>query len=252
MLRTIAISMAALTASVIAESHGPVRPDQSEQKPTRFTLRVENVSTGATLTLSDGTTAPAPTAPVLWIVHTGVDPLFVAGTADRGVGLESLAEDGSPDALVKSLSGKSGIVAVGAVAIPVGATEPGPILPGSAYEFSFTAQPGQRLTVAMMFGQSNDLFYAPEGAGIALFDASGQPLRGDITAQFILWDAGTEINQEPGAGPDQAPRQAAPNTGADENGTVRPIAEVTDGFRYPEVDGVIRITVTPASARASE
>jgi hypothetical protein len=251
MLRSIPISMAALVASLLAHSL-PTVADPSDQKPTRFLVRIENVSTDATLRLSDGTTAPAPTAPVLWVVHTGSNPLFVAGESDGGQGLESLAEDGSPDALVKSLKGASGIVAVGAMAIPVGATEPGPLLPGSAYEFSFTAEPGQRLTLAMMFGQSNDLFYAPDGRGIELFGGDGQPRRGDITSLLVLWDAGTEINQEPGAGPDQAPRQAAPDTGASENGTVRAIVEVDDGFTYPTVGEVIRITLTPVPTRASE
>ena len=31
-----------------------------------------------------------------------------------------------------------------------------------------------------------------------------------------LWDAGTEKNEVPGVGPNQAPRQAAPNTGGND------------------------------------
>lgn len=45
----------------------------------------------------------------------------------------------------------------------------------------------------------------------------------------------------PGAGPNQAPRQAKPDTGPDESGTVHP---VTDGFNYPEVNQVIDVTVS--------
>lgn len=211
-------------------------------KGTEFTVRVENVSTPTTLKLSNGETAPAPTAPVLWVVHTSQDPLFTKGQRDRGQGLESLAEDGDPSMLATWLRGKPGIVAVGAVAVPVGDREPGPALPGKAFELRFTAEPGQKLTIAMMFGQSNDLFYAPAGEGIALFDTGGKPLAGDIASKLVLWDAGTEVNQEPGLGPDQAPRQAAPNTGANENGTVRP---VRDRYTYPAVGEVIRVTVTP-------
>ncbi len=95
-----------------------------------------------------------------------------------------------------------------------------------------------------MFGQSNDVFYAPS-AGIDLFDSAGRPTTGDVTGRFALWDAGTEINQEPGLGPDQAPRQPAPNTGAAESGVVR---LVKDGFTYPDVARVIRVTVTPAGS----
>jgi len=42
-----------------------------------------------------------------------------------------------------------------------GPVAPGRSPPGGAYEFTVTAKPGERLTIAMMFGQSNDLFYAP-------------------------------------------------------------------------------------------
>jgi hypothetical protein len=98
-----------------------------------------------------------------------------------------------------------------------------------------------------MFGQSNDLFYAPKEEGIALFDASGKPVAGDITSQILLWDAGTEVNEEPGLGPNQAPLQPAPNTGPAEHGVVRPISEVKDGFHYPTVAEVLRVTITPGA-----
>jgi hypothetical protein len=96
-----------------------------------------------------------------------------------------------------------------------------------------------------MFGQSNDLFYAPPEAGIALFDTHGKPMQGDITSQLILWDAGTEINQEPGAGAEQAPRQPAPNTGTEEHGVVRP---VHDQYTYPPTHDVLRVTIMPQGA----
>ena len=67
-------------------------------------------------------------------------------------------------------------------------------------------------------------------------------LVGDITNMIRLWDSGTEIDQVPGVGLDQAPRQSGANTGAvDPNNTVR---EVNDA-RIPAVDRVIRVTITP-------
>lgn len=211
---------------------------------TMFTVRVENVSTGRTLTLSNGATAPAPTAPVLWVLHTATDPIFTDGRPDRGQGLERLAEDGNPTFLAAALGGRPGIISVGADAIPVGDAQPGPITPGKAYEFTVTATPGQKLSLAFMFGQSNDLFYAPRGEGLALFQ-NGAPVQGDITSQFVLWDAGTELNQEPGLGADQAPRQSAPNTGTSER---KPVVIVRDQFTYPSAGDVIRVTVTPQPA----
>ena len=71
---------------------------------------------------------------------------------------------------------------------------PGPAGPGAAYEFTVEAYPGQYLTFATMFVQSNDWIFAPGEEGIALFDMDGNPLGGDITDQIFLWDAGTEEN----------------------------------------------------------
>jgi hypothetical protein len=113
--------------------------------------------------------------------------------------------------------------------------------PGESYEFSFVASPGTYLSFATMFVQSNDLFYAPDGVGIPLFDDDLTARRGDITDQISLWDAGTEINQAPGEGADQGARQSGANTGADEGGVVRP---VDDGFTYPDTADAIRVTIT--------
>ena len=183
----------------------------------------------------------SPFAPGVWTIHTNAGPLFTAGQPDRGLGLEAVAEDGNPAALVEALTAQTDISA-SAFNTPVGTSEPGPLLPGRAYEFTVAATPGNHLSFATMFVQSNDLFYGPDGAGIALFNADGTPVAGDVTSQVMLWDAGTEINQAPGFGPDQAPRQAGPNTGADENG---PVQLVADGFSYPDTAGVIRVTITP-------
>lgn len=212
-----------------------------------FTLRVENVSVGNILKLSNGKTAPVAVAPVLHVIHTNRGLLFTSGQPDRGKGLEALAEDGPPGPLAESLKTQPGVVRVGVTNTPVGAGGPGDIWPGGAYEFRVTAKPGERLTIAMMFAQSNDLFYAPREKGIALFDGSGKPIAGDITTQILLWDAGTEVNEEPGLGPNQGPLQRAPNTGPAEHGVVRPISEVKDGFHYPSVAEVLRVTITPGS-----
>ncbi|MEM7348818.1 MAG: spondin domain-containing protein, partial [Chloroflexota bacterium] len=80
-----------------------------------------------------------------------------------------------------------------------------------------------------------------DGAGIPLFNENNVPLVGDITDQVSLWDAGTEANQAPGFGTDQAPRQAGPNTGADEGGVVQIVA---DGYNYPATGSTIRVTIS--------
>jgi hypothetical protein len=212
----------------------------------QFTVKIENVSTGTTLRSMKGETAPAPNSPGLYVVHTKPARLFKAGKLDLGWGMEAQAEDGDPSKLAEHCKGHEGVFAVGVFNVPVGDAEPGPALPGKSYTFTFMAKPGDRLSLATMFGQSNDLFYAPDESGIALF-AKGRPVSGDVTSQLVLWDAGTEVNEEPGFGPGQAPRQAKPNTGASEK---KAVAKVKDGFTYPKVTEVMKVTITPAQSAA--
>ena len=123
---------------------------------------------------------------------------------------------------------------------PIDADEPGPAFPGSGYSFDFHAEAGEHLSFLTMLVQSNDLFFAPAPEGITLWDGEGNPISGDVTDQILLWDAGTEVNETPGEGPNQAPRQAGPNTGADEYGVV---SLVDDGFSYPAVAEYVRVTL---------
>lgn len=217
---------------------------------TQFVVRIDNVSTESTLKPSNGTKAPAAVAPGAWLIHKNGEPVFTQGKPDRGKGLEGLAEEGNPAGLAEALGHDPNVLSHGVFNTPVGAGGPGPIGPGGSYEFTVSAASGNRLSFAMMFGQSNDLFYAPGSKGIALFDAKGQPVSGDITSKITLWDAGTEVNEEPGVGPNQAPRQPAPHTGPREHGVVQPISAVKDGFHYPAVSEVIRVTITPQQQMA--
>lgn len=129
---------------------------------------------------------------------------------------------------------------------PVGDTSPGPATPGKTYQFTIDAGRKQKLSFATMLAATNDLFFAPDGGGIALYDSTGAPISGDVTSQVRLWDAGTEVNEEPGVGPNTVSKQAGPNTGADEHGNVVDIAGATNGahFDYPAVANIIQVTVT--------
>jgi hypothetical protein len=104
------------------------------------------------------------------------------------------------------------------------------------------ATAGMKLFMTQMFGQSNDWFYAPGPDGIALFDAKGKPMAGDVTDQFYLWDTGTEKDEEIGIGPNQGPRQKGPNTGENENGVVH---RVKDERWVGKNSQFFRITITP-------
>lgn len=71
---------------------------------TSFTVRIENVSDGETLSTTEGK-VPVPLAPGVWVVHSSGTPLFTEGELDFGLGLEALAEDGDPSLLIAALSG---------------------------------------------------------------------------------------------------------------------------------------------------
>ena len=61
---------------------------------TKFTIKVENISKGEVLKLSNGKSAPFVSAPVLWVVHTGSSPIFTGGQLDEGKGLGEARRDG--------------------------------------------------------------------------------------------------------------------------------------------------------------
>ena len=191
-----------------------------------FTVLVSNVSTDATLRLPDGSTSRAPVAPGAYaVVEEGILAFAEGGPA--GAALERLAEDGMPEAFVAKLKRTKGVRMAGMFLHD----EP----------FNVSIGPGERLVFAAMFAQSNDLFYAPGSKGLALFDAAGKPRTGILDDAIALWDAGTEVNEAPGAGPNQAPRQARPNSGPAESGRVRP---VDDGFAYPSARDVLEVSVS--------
>lgn len=191
------------------DSDSPTTPDTSIVRSFVVTLTVPPDS-------------PSPIAPGVYTIHSAGKPIFRRGAVDRGLGLEDLAEDGDPSVLAMS----TGTV----FNTPVGEAGPGPATPGKSYRFTFNASPGHRLSFATMYVQSNDAFFAPSDGGLELFDGA-TPVTGDLTSRIMLWDAGTEVNQQPGVGPDQAPRQAGPDTGASESAGVELIS-VRDSFTY--------------------
>jgi spondin N len=231
-----------VTAGVIISVAGVA--SSNGEMATKFTLRVENITKPDAFTASNGVKWSLAFSPGTAVVHTENAPIFTSGKKDRSQGLEAQAEDGDPSMLAKSLKGAKGIKSVVVYNTPVGAKGPGPITPGATYETTISAMPGDRLSITIMMGQSNDWFYAPVESGIELFK-NGQAVSGDITSQIMMWDAGTEVNEEPGIGPNQGPRQKGPNTGKDENGVVH---KIQDGKTYSDATKVMRVTITPVNA----
>ncbi|WP_281194061.1 spondin domain-containing protein [Halorubrum sp. F4] len=226
---------------------------------TTIAVRIENVS-ATDVYPSDASTGGAVwISPGAYAVHEDANPIHEPGEA-ASIGLEALAEAGPPDGfdgepgLVDELDGAMAVSHAGTytpedtVADPNDPTgeAPGapPIAPGGAFEFEVETEPGCRLSFASMFVPSNDVYLSPAD-GIELWPEGGDPAEGDVTDGIALFDAGTEPNAEPGFGPDQAPAQDDPTQGDDEGGVVRRLADVDDGYDYPAVEDVVRVTLAP-------
>ncbi len=179
-----------------------------------------------------------PISPGVFAIHTDDEPLYSLGLVDRGEGLERLAEDGNNAALMSGVATR--LVGVSTFDVPVGAEAKAPARPGDAFELSVSGMPGDHVSFATMFGMSNDWFFATVPSGIPLFDADGMAMKGDVTELISIYDAGSELDQEPAIGPDTGPQQPAPNTGASDA-----IHQVREAAYTVPASAHLRVTLTP-------
>jgi hypothetical protein len=252
----------AIPASLVLLSAFAAAPLAAQQRGdgggTTFVVRIENVAVRV-LALPGGMQADIPLSPGVWVVHTGSNPILTPGAVQGGTGLKGLAEAAMAAPFAPNLARLPGVRSAGAFSEPRGgamamAMDGGAgggmnasrmLQAGQHYEFTITARPGDRLSLAQMLSQSNDGLVGTDGAGIPLFDDAGRPLGGDVTNRLFLWDAGTEVNEEPGVGRNQGLRQGAPHAGDPERQPVRPMAEAEYGDRWPPVNRIVRVTVSP-------
>lgn len=208
---------------------------------TTFTVTVENVSGPDAMRYEDGTGEAAGMSHGVYAVWDEYNPVIRPDDfTDLASGLEALAEDGNVRPLQAFLRSHRGALETGIFYKPVGASGDEELWPGKAYEFTVTANPGDKLSFVTMLMQSNDLVYAPEDGHLELFDGQGRPVTGDVSSRIVLYDVGTEANQHPRDGRDTGMNQSDLNTGPMEDDIVRP---VDDGFPYPAPEEVLRVTV---------
>lgn len=155
----------------------------------------------------------------VWVgIHNGSFDTFDEGIA-ASADLQKLAEDGD----TSGVSGSFGVQAEGTILGPVTAPGEPPIYhPGEMGSMMFDVNPAGDvfLSFLSMAIPSNDAFMGNDNPMAYQIFAGGafQPQVIDVFGD-MLWDAGTEVNDEIAA---NVPLlgQAAPNTGADELGVV--------------------------------
>lgn len=221
--------------------------------PADFVVTIENISsTGLMWT---------PVSPGIWANHeANADVLFDVDVPDDDEGLQMLAEDGDPTMLVASVAGHGNVAQAEAFDTPMGAGGPAPLLPGESYQFTFTAEPFTRLSLATMLVGSNDLVVSTSPVGLGLFAGNGQPMNErDVTSSLRIYDAGTERNQAPGQGPWQAVHGGSPDIGPTEGPGVFPHEHSTRAIPLgpdlvsvavdtdPMMPGMLFVTITNVS-----
>ncbi len=210
-------------------------------------LKLANLAPEGSIIASDSSTHDVKFAPGLVVVHDDTVSLFTPGAA-ASPELESAAEDGSPQAFIDALTGADGVYSVALLTHEDEVTyEAAAMLPGQDGRRQITGPGDAFVSVAFMFGESNDVFFA-NAEPLPLWQKGANA--GDWTSSLALWDAGTERNQEPGLGPDQAPRQAAAGDGEVEGGVITAVEGVdANGYVYP---GVADVASLVAEAPATE
>lgn len=207
-------------------------------------VRIENISDDTAMVFSDGSSRAVAFSHGIYAVHAEGWPIYEPGEQTLpATGLESLAEDGNVRPMQTYLERHPDVVESGIIYKTLGSDRGAELWPGDVYEFHISADPGDKLSFATMLMQSNDIIYGPRDGRLELFSDSGRPISGDVTAAFAVFDAGTEVNEDPLTGPNVGMNQQWLNAGDAENGEVR---TPDDGFAWPPASKILRVTLRPA------
>ena len=97
--RRLVINLVLLAVALLGQIAVAKATRHHAAKPTKFTVRIENISTPDGQTASDGTKWSFALSPGLWVLNDKKSGLFTEGKP-ASKGLESQAEDGDPSGLV--------------------------------------------------------------------------------------------------------------------------------------------------------
>jgi len=215
---------------------------KGEVQPAKFTVTMENISAPGSQTASDSSAFDIMLAPGLMIVAQPGYTLFNSGD-QASEELEIMAEDGDPAPLKDTLTSEPMVRLVEVIGSEDAVTyDDTPVIPGDVVDLTFIADPGELIGFAMMYGESNDVFLA--FSELALFDEDGVSLSGDLTAQVRLYDAGTELNEEPRLRSNQPMRQENPGDGEAEDGAISELLGADSaGYTYPDIPSYLSLKI---------
>ena len=210
---------------------GRVASAQGATPASTFTIRVENISKGEVLKLSNGEVrAVRLRSGALGDSHRQrQSDLRRRASPTQARAWRQLAETGNPAPLAKSLRRRERHRAGGrrrplrSARLPADRS-----LRGKGYEFEITAAPGQILSLAWMFGQSNDLFYSNERP-IALFYRQRQAGCGRHDRAAVA--VGCRNRSERGARARSQPGSPAEDAGCGNHASTRALHTYATGSR---------------------
>ena len=172
----------------------------------------------------------------VWVgFHDGTFTTFTPG-APASQGIERLAEDGDPGTISGDFTASGAGTTQGVLFGPVVPQ----IAPGQSTSMTFQLDPTDPLnryfSFLSMVIPSNDAFIGNANpASRPIFDAAGNFVASNfIVLGSMVWDAGTEVNDEMPANTAFF-GQASPNTGVTENG----IVAIHSGYNPPGSGGIL-------------
>lgn len=178
-----------------------------------------------------------PLSPVLVVVYNGSEnPFYKTGENDRGEGLKELAQKGNADILAAALMKQPEVRNVYVLKEPSGNI----LLPkisgaaGGKVSQQLSVAEGDKITIATMYGFSNDWFFATTGNDL---DATQ---KGDFSSSLGLFDNGTAVSQFPGAGITQFNLAGTPLT---ESKPIQAVPNPNGFTTLPAINHIIKLTL---------
>ncbi len=167
-----ALSALVLSLGISGCNHDDDASDTPTVTTSSYLIKVTNITNNQPLTA------------VAFVMHQSGYTAWMLGSS-VSVGLEELAESGSPATFIEEATANSAVLATASLADPIG--------PGNNRSVTITVNDSDELmlSVASMLENTNDAF-----SSVSSWDVSGLSSGETMTIMSKVYDAGTEVNDE--------------------------------------------------------